>query len=47
MKKKILILIPTLNEVENVEPLANEIFSLDLGLDILFIDDNSPDGTEF
>ena len=45
MKKKILVLIPTLNELENVEPLANEIFSLDLELDILFIDDNSPDGT--
>jgi|TARA_B100001250_G_scaffold66509_1_gene53011 dolichol-phosphate mannosyltransferase len=43
--KKILILIPTLNEAENVEPLANEIFSLGLEIDILFIDDNSPDGT--
>jgi dolichol-phosphate mannosyltransferase len=45
MKKKILILIPTLNELENVESLANKIFSLGLELDILFIDDNSPDGT--
>lgn len=45
MKKKILVLIPTLNEIENVEPLANKIFSLGLKLDILFIDDNSPDGT--
>lgn len=45
MKKKILVLIPTLNELKNVEPLATEIFSLGIGLDILFIDDNSPDGT--
>lgn len=45
MNKKILVLIPTFNEAKNVELLIKEIFSLNIKLDILFIDDNSPDGT--
>jgi dolichol-phosphate mannosyltransferase len=40
-----LVIIPTYNERENIEALAKDILSLDLGLDILVIDDNSPDGT--
>ncbi|HTB32629.1 MAG TPA: polyprenol monophosphomannose synthase [Bacteroidia bacterium] len=40
-----LIFIPTYNEVENVERIFNEITSLKLSADILFLDDNSPDGT--
>lgn len=44
--QKRLILIPTYNEVENSERLCHEILNLNLkGTDILFIDDNSPDGT--
>lgn len=38
-------MIPTYNERENVEALANEIIAQRMPLDILFIDDNSPDGT--
>jgi len=44
-QSKTLIFIPTYNEVENVERIFREIRSLDLGADILFLDDNSPDGT--
>src|SRR5271169_1676147 len=40
-----LVFVPTYNERENVEVLCNEILSLGLDLDILFMDDNSPDGT--
>ncbi|MFC1595714.1 glycosyltransferase [Candidatus Margulisiibacteriota bacterium] len=42
---KTVVLIPTYNEKENVEKLCSEILSLKLDLDILFIDDSSPDGT--
>ena len=45
MKNKLLILIPTYNEKENVEKILSQIFALSLSADILFIDDNSPDGT--
>lgn len=36
---------PTYNEIENIEIILEKIFSLDLGLDILIVDDNSPDKT--
>lgn len=43
---KTFIIIPTYNERENIEKLVKEIFNLKiLGLEILIIDDNSPDGT--
>ncbi|PIT88076.1 MAG: dolichyl-phosphate beta-D-mannosyltransferase [Candidatus Magasanikbacteria bacterium CG10_big_fil_rev_8_21_14_0_10_36_32] len=43
---KTIIIIPTYNEKNNVESLVEQIFSLNIsGLEILFIDDNSPDGT--
>ncbi|MDB6026248.1 MAG: hypothetical protein JWM68_2471 [Verrucomicrobiales bacterium] len=42
---KTLVFIPTYNERENVEQLCEQICSLKLSADILFIDDNSPDGT--
>lgn len=42
---KILIIIPTLNEKNNILNLYKNIQKLDLKLDILFIDDNSKDGT--
>ena len=42
---KSLLLIPTYNEINNIEKLIGEIFALKLNLDILIIDDNSPDGT--
>ncbi len=40
-----LVFIPTYNERENAEPLFNEIQKLGLELDVLFVDDNSTDGT--
>lgn len=42
---KTLVFIPTYNEKENVEKIYSEIAELNLGIDILFLDDNSPDGT--
>jgi dolichol-phosphate mannosyltransferase len=45
MPEKTLIFIPTYNEVENVGRIFLEIKSLEMGADILFLDDNSPDGT--
>ncbi|MBU1709860.1 MAG: polyprenol monophosphomannose synthase [Proteobacteria bacterium] len=42
---KSLIIIPTYNEKENVEMIIARIFSVDNTLEILVVDDNSPDGT--
>ena len=42
---KILIIIPTYNEADNIELLIKEIFRNRNDVDILIIDDNSPDGT--
>lgn len=42
---KILIIIPTYNESDNIRAIAGEIFDVYSGLDILVVDDNSPDGT--
>jgi len=43
---KIVVTIPTYNEKENIEKLISEIFSLKINnMEILVIDDNSPDGT--
>lgn len=44
--KTIYVVIPTYNESENLALLVSEVFSLPLnGLNILIVDDNSPDGT--
>lgn len=43
--KKSVVIIPTYNEKENIIPLLKKIFSLSIFLDVLIIDDNSPDGT--
>lgn len=40
-----LVIIPTYNEAENIAPLIESLLALDLGLHILVVDDNSPDGT--
>jgi dolichol-phosphate mannosyltransferase len=40
-----LVFIPTYNERENVETMHQQIRALGLDVDILFVDDNSPDGT--
>lgn len=40
-----LVIIPTYNERENIEGIVRAVLDLDLGLDALIVDDNSPDGT--
>lgn len=42
---KSLIIIPTYNEKENIREFIPEILKLNLGFDVLIVDDNSPDGT--
>ena len=40
-----LVVIPTYNEIENIERLVRNIFALQRAFDILVVDDGSPDGT--
>ena len=40
-----LVVIPTFNEIENIERIIRTVFSLPKKFDILVVDDNSPDGT--
>jgi len=40
-----IVVIPTYNEHENLEPLVQQILQHTPGLHILIVDDNSPDGT--
>ena len=40
-----LVVIPTYNEIENIESIVRAVFSLAASFDILIVDDNSPDGT--
>jgi len=40
-----LIIIPTYNEIENIKSIIEEVFNKDLPLDVLIVDDMSPDGT--
>lgn len=42
---KVLIIIPTFNEIENIENIIKDIYAIDSNLEILIVDDNSPDGT--
>ena len=42
---KTLVIVPTYNEKENLPPLAERLLSLPLPVDLLVVDDNSPDGT--
>ena len=42
---KIVVIIPTYNEAENLPNLVSALFLLPLDLGILVVDDNSPDGT--
>src|SRR6266498_6165812 len=42
---KTLLITPTYNEIENLRPLLEEIFSYVPETDVLIVDDHSPDGT--
>jgi Glycosyltransferases involved in cell wall biogenesis len=42
---KTLVVVPTYNESENIQALVPAIVARNLGVDILVVDDNSPDGT--
>ena len=44
-KQRTLVMIPTYNESENVEVIASGILSTGVDADLLFVDDDSPDGT--
>lgn len=45
MNEKILIVIPTYNERENIEKLLGRLLNIEPKLEMLVVDDNSPDGT--
>jgi dolichol-phosphate mannosyltransferase len=40
-----LVVVPTYNERENLPPLTQRLLNLPVGVDLLVVDDNSPDGT--
>ncbi len=45
MSQRALVIVPTYNERENLPPLAERILKLPVPVDLLVVDDNSPDGT--
>lgn len=45
MSDKKLVIIPTYNEIENIEDIISCVFCLEEDFDILIVDDSSPDGT--
>ena len=40
-----IVIIPTYNEIENIEPMIRKVRGLEFETDILIVDDGSPDGT--
>jgi len=45
MNKKTIVIIPTYNEIENISKIIDLVISEDKNIDVLVVDDNSPDGT--
>jgi dolichol-phosphate mannosyltransferase len=45
MPERTIVVVPTYNERENLPKLVERLFAQNLGLEILVVDDNSPDGT--
>ncbi|MGV3538984.1 MAG: glycosyltransferase, partial [Rufibacter sp.] len=43
--KESLVVIPTYNEIENIQAIIRKVFSLPHSFHVLIVDDNSPDGT--
>jgi dolichol-phosphate mannosyltransferase len=44
-KNDTVVIVPTYNEAENIRQLAMQILSLPIPIDVIVVDDNSPDGT--
>src|SRR3954451_18534392 len=42
---KTLVVVPTYNERDNLPPLSQRLLNLSVPVDLLVVDDNSPDGT--
>lgn len=42
---KAIVIIPTYNERENIQPIIDAVFALPVPFHVLIVDDNSPDGT--
>ena len=40
-----IVIIPTFNEIENIEAIVKAVFALLTPFHVLIVDDNSPDGT--
>ena len=45
LKTSRLVIIPTYNEIENIERMLDKVLSLNPSFDVLIVDDGSPDGT--
>ena len=45
LMNKNLVIIPTYNEIENIDKMVRTVFSLPRNFDLLIVDDGSPDGT--
>jgi dolichol-phosphate mannosyltransferase len=45
MSKKALVIIPTYNEANNITELIDQVLNQDENIDLLIVDDGSPDGT--
>lgn len=43
--KKAIVVIPTYNEIENIENITNAVLAVNDYINVLVVDDNSPDGT--
>jgi dolichol-phosphate mannosyltransferase len=43
--KERIVIIPTYNEIENINLIIQAVFELPIPFDVLIVDDNSPDGT--
>ena len=45
IRKKTIVVIPTYNERENIGRIVPEVLAVDRSIEVLVVDDNSPDGT--
>ena len=45
MSQKTLVIVPTYNERDNLPPLIQRLMALSVPVEVLVVDDNSPDGT--